>query len=44
VAEVSVIPDDGQDAVDGVIDEPRDPAEPSADEWARMTASGGEPK
>lgn len=42
VSEVSIIPDEGQDAVDGVIDEPTDPAEPSADEWARMN-DGGEP-
>jgi recombination protein RecT len=36
VAEVSVVEDEGQDAVDGEIDP--DPAAPSADEWARMSA------
>jgi recombination protein RecT len=39
VAEVSVIEDNGQEAEDGVIDpdeSPRDPAEPTDEEWARM--------
>lgn len=40
LAEVSVIEDDGRDADEAEIDpdEPQDPAEPSADEWARMNA------
>jgi recombination protein RecT len=40
VSEVSVVEDTGQDAVDGEVDPP-DPAEPSADEWARMNAGEG---
>jgi recombination protein RecT len=41
VAEVSVIEDEGQEAEEGVIDEePRDPAEPTAEEWARMQGEG----
>jgi recombination protein RecT len=42
VGEVSVIEDDGRDADEGVIDPPdgppRDPAEPSDEEWARIQA------